>query len=119
MRLRIDVDIRRKSDTEALAAKIEELFRAHTVGPDADLDIRRVMPKRRGGHADFWATIDVTRDEAYWRGQRIAETINSNANLIDRIDWFRVVAFDGDHLVGFTEGDFRGWMREAALEELA
>ena len=50
-----------------------------------------------------------------------AEAINSNRNLLDRINEFdAVVATTGlsARVVMFTQGDFRGWLREAHLEDL-
>ena len=39
-------------------------------------------------------------------------------NLIDRVDEFVVAAHAENKILGFYRGDYRGWLREATLDDL-
>ena len=119
MRFQFQCDVRRKADLEKLARSLESLFRIETTIGDRDLDSGRVIQKRRGGEVDYWATVpELSRSEAEQSSKRIASAIRNNRNLIDRIDWFRVVVFQDDLVVAYSSDDFRGFMREIAMEEV-
>jgi hypothetical protein len=112
------VAVRRAADAEALAAEIEADFRAATVG-DRDLDQCAWAAKKRGGEIVLRALVaDDSRETVMDRIREIARSIETNANRIDRVDSFQIAAFLGHSIVGFSAGEFKGWQREYALEEL-
>lgn len=113
-------DTRRRATTEAVAARLEDHFRQHTVG-DGNLDSTSVMVDvRRGGAVSFWAKITDDGPMAVMaRLRAIAAMVESSAYLVDNVDQYRAAAHADGKLIGFVQGDFRGWLRDAVLTDLA
>lgn len=113
---------RRRRDTEALADTLEALLRLHTVG-EGDLEYVGVFPaptpKKRGGRIVLRVDVADTREGVIARLAAVQAELDGNANLIDRINEYRVHAYSDFKIVGFVQGDFRGWLRDEALADLA
>src|SRR5262245_58861361 len=114
-------DARRHADTYDLADVLEQIFREHAVSKYGALDYRRAAPKKRGGAITFRTTIGAeSNEDMVVRMRAIADAIDSNPNLVDRIDEWQVVTHYADTtgIVGFSQGLYRGWLRESHLADL-
>ncbi len=118
-RVQFQIDARRSRDTDALAHELERLFRQHTVGTDGNLDLVSVNAHTRGGTIALWATVEGDRENVQARVRAIGEHVDGNRNLIDRIDELVVAAHEGSSAVSFYRGDYRGWLRQIAIDDAA
>ncbi len=116
--LRVSVENRWTADTAKLAERIETILRPLSIG-DGDFDRSHIARAKRGGIFAYVATWTTTREDARSVPSAIAEIVDTNANLVDRIDSLRatVNAPDGS-LLAFATLDYRGGSREATLEAL-
>lgn len=110
---RFDLGARRRSDVANLASLMAALFEEH-VG-EGDINVVTALKKRGGS-----ITMDAEREHDDPRAalKAIQTAIDTNANLIDRIDWYRAAVFSDNKIEAFTQGDYRGWIRDVALREL-
>lgn len=74
--------------------------------------LRRAITKTLGPGA-----MSLDRRAAIETAERIAETLRTNANLIDRIDASRIDVIDDGGLAWFSTNNNRGDLREFALED--
>lgn len=112
IRLKVEVDIRRRGDIAGVERSLRELL-----GPDAS---GNAAPRRRGGGAQFTVDYpDATAYEILASARAMRDTIAGNRWWIDVADGFRLsVWLDGAKLYGFVQEDFRGWFRDEALLDL-
>lgn len=116
--IQFHVDARSSADTARLAEAAERLFREHVVGK-VDLDSSLVRPERRGGLIMFTVTLPGLDRTATMNGLRaLSDAIEKNANLIERVNEYRAAASSDSKIVGFVQGDFRGWLRDEAIKDL-
>lgn len=115
--LQLQVHARRASGLTPLADRLVSVIRNH-VG-DITTDRLTAFPKKRGGRIVLWTTIDVEYDNVLPALRAIADEIDSSANLIDRVDEYTVAVSEGGTTVlAFVHGEYRGWLRDNALEDL-
>lgn len=113
--IRCRFEVRRKGDVEELADRLVGLFEERTGLTYFGTPV--TSARKRGGTIVFGRKTK-TLAEPLAAIRILAEDIEANAWFVERIDQFMFSVTNEDGLVGFSQGDFSGWVRDQILEDL-